>query len=76
MERRLCQPSGRGGVPRRPRGAEFVAFWLQDRHIVAGVNVNVWDINEHVQALIRCRGSVDVAALTDPDTPLGSLAGH
>jgi 3-phenylpropionate/trans-cinnamate dioxygenase ferredoxin reductase component len=57
-------------------GGEFVAFWLQDGRVVAGMNVNVWDVNEHVQALIRSRGSVDVAALTDPDTPLGSLAGQ
>ena len=40
---------------------------------VAGMNVNVWDVNEHVQALIRSRAKVDVAALTDPDTPLESL---
>ena len=57
-------------------GGEFVAFWLQDGRVVAGMNVNVWDVNEHVQALIRSRGSVDVAALTDPDTPLESLVGQ
>ena len=32
---------------------EFVAFWLRDQRVVAGMNVNVWDVNEHVQALIR-----------------------
>jgi 3-phenylpropionate/trans-cinnamate dioxygenase ferredoxin reductase subunit len=53
---------------------EFVAFWLQDTRVVAGMNVNVWDVNEHVQALIRSRQVVDVGALTDPDTPLESLA--
>jgi 3-phenylpropionate/trans-cinnamate dioxygenase ferredoxin reductase subunit len=53
---------------------EFVAFWLQDTRVVAGMNVNVWDVNEHVQALIRSRQVVDVGALTDPDTPLDSLA--
>ena len=37
------------------------------------MNVNVWDVNEHVQALIRSRQTVDVAALSDPDTPLESL---
>jgi hypothetical protein len=30
-------------------------------------------VNEHVQALIRSRRAVDVATLTDPDTPLDSL---
>ena len=53
---------------------EFVACWLQDGRVVAGMNVNVWDVNEHVQTLIRPRQAVDVAALTDPDTPLESLA--
>jgi 3-phenylpropionate/trans-cinnamate dioxygenase ferredoxin reductase subunit len=54
-------------------GGEFIAFWLQDGRVVAGMNVNVWDVNEHVQALIRSRQPVDAAALSDPDTPLESL---
>jgi 3-phenylpropionate/trans-cinnamate dioxygenase ferredoxin reductase subunit len=53
-----------------PAGREFVAFWLRGGRVEAGMNVNVWDVNEHVQALIRSRQAVDVAALTDPDTPL------
>jgi 3-phenylpropionate/trans-cinnamate dioxygenase ferredoxin reductase subunit len=52
---------------------EFVAFWLRGGRVVAGMNVNVWDVNEQVQALIRSRQPVDVGALSDPDTPLGSL---
>ena len=55
---------------------EFVAFWLTDGRVVGGMNVNVWDVNEHVQALIRSRRQVDVGALTDTDTPLESLAGE
>jgi 3-phenylpropionate/trans-cinnamate dioxygenase ferredoxin reductase component len=54
-------------------GGEFIAFWLTDGRVVAGMNVNVWDVNQHVQELIRSRQPVDVAALTDPDTPLDSL---
>jgi 3-phenylpropionate/trans-cinnamate dioxygenase ferredoxin reductase subunit len=54
---------------------EFVAFWLQDGRVIAGMNVNVWDVNEHVQALIRSRAEVDVAALTSTDTPLEELVG-
>jgi 3-phenylpropionate/trans-cinnamate dioxygenase ferredoxin reductase component len=37
------------------------------------MNVNVWDVNEHIQALIRSRGPVDLAALSDRDTPLDAL---
>jgi hypothetical protein len=54
---------------------EFVAFWLKDRRVLAGMNVNVWDVNEHVQALIRSRQEIDVAALTSTDTPLEALIG-
>ena len=61
-------------VCRGDRGsAEFIAFWLVDRRVVAGMNVNVWDVNETVQELIRSRAEVDVAALTDTDTELDSL---
>ena len=52
---------------------EFIAFWLSDARVVGGMNVNVWDVNQHVQELIRSRRPVDVAALTDPDIPLDSL---
>jgi 3-phenylpropionate/trans-cinnamate dioxygenase ferredoxin reductase subunit len=54
-------------------GGEFVAFWLTDNRVIAGMNVNVWDVNQHVQALIRSRQPVDAAALRDADTPLEAL---
>jgi 3-phenylpropionate/trans-cinnamate dioxygenase ferredoxin reductase component len=57
-----------------PEGREFVSFWLHKQRVVAGMNVNVWDVNEHVQALIRSREAVDSGALSDPHTPLESLA--
>ena len=38
------------------------------------MNLNVWDVNEHVQALIRSRAEPSTSsALTDPDTALDSL---
>jgi hypothetical protein len=58
-----------------PGSREFVAFWLDgEARVVAGMNVNVWDVNQHVQALIRSRRRLDAAARADPDTPLDSLA--
>jgi 3-phenylpropionate/trans-cinnamate dioxygenase ferredoxin reductase subunit len=56
-----------------PASREFIAFWLSDGRVVAGMNVNVWDVNEHVQALIRVRRPVDRARLTDPDVPFEEL---
>lgn len=57
-----------------PSEGEFIAFWLRDNRVLAGMNVNVWDVNEHIQTLIRSRQPIDAAALTDPETPLESLA--
>jgi NADPH-dependent 2,4-dienoyl-CoA reductase/sulfur reductase-like enzyme len=59
----------RGNCDRR----EFIAFWMLGGRIVAGMNVNVWDVNEDVQGVIRRGNIVDVAALADPDVPLKSL---
>ncbi len=59
-----------------PADGEFVAFWLRDGRVVAGMNVNVWNVNDHVQALIRARQPAEAAALADPGTPLDRLAGE
>jgi 3-phenylpropionate/trans-cinnamate dioxygenase ferredoxin reductase component len=58
-----------------PATREFIAFWLRDGRVAAGMNVNVWDVNEHIQALVRSGMSVDVARLTDPDVALEDIAG-
>jgi NADPH-dependent 2,4-dienoyl-CoA reductase/sulfur reductase-like enzyme len=52
---------------------EFIAFWLAGRVVVAGMNVNVWDVNDDIQALIRSGKAVDPARLTNPDIPLTDL---
>ena len=57
-----------------PADGEFIASRLREGRVVAGVNVTVWDVNEHIQALIRSRQPVTTAALTDLDTTLDSLA--
>jgi 3-phenylpropionate/trans-cinnamate dioxygenase ferredoxin reductase subunit len=55
-------------------GREFIAFWLKDQRILAGMSVNVWDVTDQIQALIRSRLRVDRDRLADPDTPLTELA--
>ena len=54
---------------------EFVAFWMAGDRVVAGMNVNVWDVNESIQQLIRSGKPVDDQQLRDPDAPLDVLAG-
>ncbi len=60
----------RGDVP----GREFVAFWLdRDNRVLAGMNVNIWDVLDDVKALIRAQNPVDVDKLADPQSPLADL---
>ncbi|RZS64079.1 3-phenylpropionate/trans-cinnamate dioxygenase ferredoxin reductase subunit [Agromyces ramosus] len=54
---------------------ECVAFWLADGRVVAGMNINVWDVNETVQRLIRSERIVSREELADPGVPLDALAG-
>jgi 3-phenylpropionate/trans-cinnamate dioxygenase ferredoxin reductase subunit len=57
-------------------GREFVAFWLDgDNRVLAGMNVNIWDVLDDVKALIRSRASVDADKLADPQLPLAELLG-
>jgi 3-phenylpropionate/trans-cinnamate dioxygenase ferredoxin reductase subunit len=58
-----------------PDDGEFIAFWLEDGRVTAGMNVNVWDVTDPIQRLIRLKRQVPVASLTDADTPLELLAG-
>ncbi|MFG2328494.1 NAD(P)/FAD-dependent oxidoreductase [Streptomyces sp. NPDC048604] len=63
------QVVARGDVGKR----EFIAFWLNEGRVVAGMNVNVWDVTEDIQKLIRSGATVDPDALADPSVPLDSL---
>jgi 3-phenylpropionate/trans-cinnamate dioxygenase ferredoxin reductase component len=59
----------RGDVDAR----EFIAFWVADDRVIAGMNVNVWDVTDDIQALIRSKATVDRDRLADPDAPLAEL---
>jgi 3-phenylpropionate/trans-cinnamate dioxygenase ferredoxin reductase subunit len=56
-----------------PAGREFIAFWIRDERVVAGMNVNVWDVNEPIRRLISERVAVDDRRLADPDVPIDQL---
>jgi NADPH-dependent 2,4-dienoyl-CoA reductase/sulfur reductase-like enzyme len=52
---------------------QFIAFWLKEGRVLAGMNVNVWDVTEPIQALIRAAAPVDQERLADLRVPLESL---
>ncbi len=61
----------RGDVP----GREFIAFWTGGGRVLAGMNVNIWDVNEKIEAMVRAGQQADPARLADPGVPLEEFAG-
>jgi 3-phenylpropionate/trans-cinnamate dioxygenase ferredoxin reductase subunit len=57
-----------------PAAREFIAFWMDGDRVLAGMNVNVWEVTDAIQRLIRERNAVDTGRLADPDVPLEELA--
>ncbi|GIH07966.1 pyridine nucleotide-disulfide oxidoreductase [Rhizocola hellebori] len=55
---------------------EFIAFWLKENRVLAGMNVNVWDVHDDIRALATAGHSgrsVDPGKLADAQVPLGEL---
>ncbi|MEV6941410.1 FAD-dependent oxidoreductase [Streptomyces sp. NPDC051172] len=52
---------------------QFISFWIKDGRVLAGMNVNVWDVTDPIQKLIRSKTQVNTEALADPHVPLDSL---
>ncbi|PKW12714.1 NAD(P)/FAD-dependent oxidoreductase [Saccharopolyspora spinosa] len=59
----------RGDVQAR----EFIAFWLAEGRVLAGMNVNIWDVQDQIKTLITSATTVDTSLLADPETPLNEL---
>ncbi len=57
-----------------PKNREFIAFWLKDRRLLAGMNVNVWDVADPIATLVASGRQLDADLLTDPDVDLADLA--
>jgi 3-phenylpropionate/trans-cinnamate dioxygenase ferredoxin reductase subunit len=57
-----------------PASREFIAFWLAEDRVLAGMNVNVWDVSDPIRRLIHDRVAVDDRRLADPEVPLEELA--
>ena len=50
---------------------EFICFWLRDGVVTAAMNVNIWDVNEQLRALVGRR--IPPATLAATDVPLTGL---
>jgi 3-phenylpropionate/trans-cinnamate dioxygenase ferredoxin reductase component len=57
-----------------PKDREFIAFWVAGGRVLAGMNVNVWDVTDEIQELVRSKARIDRDRLADPDVPLDDLA--
>jgi len=55
--------------------AEVIVFWLDQGRVVAGMNVNVWDVADQIASLVSSKTSVDPRQLADATVSLESLAG-
>jgi 3-phenylpropionate/trans-cinnamate dioxygenase ferredoxin reductase component len=50
---------------------KFLAFWLDaDKHVLAGMQVNIWDALDDIKSLIHKKAAVDLDKLADPEVPL------
>jgi 3-phenylpropionate/trans-cinnamate dioxygenase ferredoxin reductase component len=55
-------------------GGEFIAFWVRGERLMAGMNVNVWDVSDAIQELVGSGATVDRARLADPDVPIPEVS--
>jgi len=80
-----AEPGGYDGVVFRGdpsivdgKAPEFLAFWVSGGRVLAGMNVNIWDVTDAIQELVRAGyagRTVDTAKLADPAVPLADLLG-
>src|SRR5688572_5138528 len=56
-----------------PPSGSSSPFWLVHGRVVAGMNLNVWDVTDPLQSLIRSRRPVNARQLRDPDVSLELL---
>src|SRR4051794_383119 len=57
-------------------GREYIAFWLDgEGRVLAGMNVNVWDVVDDVKTLILAKEPVDPDRLADAEVALSDVLG-
>ncbi|MFC4005804.1 NAD(P)/FAD-dependent oxidoreductase [Nonomuraea purpurea] len=47
-----------------PESLEFIVYWLRENRVIAGMNVNTWDVVDDIQELIRSGVIIDQKELS------------
>jgi 3-phenylpropionate/trans-cinnamate dioxygenase ferredoxin reductase component len=58
---------------RHPDPRQVIVFWLYEQRIQAGMNINIWDVADHIERLITSARQINADDLADPAIPLTSL---
>lgn len=52
---------------------EIIAFRFRDGPVMAAIKVNIWDVTDVIQTLIRSGTPVDRVRLVNPELPLAEV---
>jgi 3-phenylpropionate/trans-cinnamate dioxygenase ferredoxin reductase component len=52
---------------------QLIVFWLYEQRVQAGMNINIWDVAEDIEQLIKSARPINANDLADPAIPLASL---
>jgi 3-phenylpropionate/trans-cinnamate dioxygenase ferredoxin reductase subunit len=52
---------------------QVIVFWLYEQRIQAGMNINIWDVADDIERLIKSPRPINADELADPAIPLASL---
>jgi 3-phenylpropionate/trans-cinnamate dioxygenase ferredoxin reductase subunit len=58
---------------RYPDSRQVIVFWLYEQRIQAGMNINIWDVADDIERLIKSARPINADDLADPAIPLTSL---
>jgi 3-phenylpropionate/trans-cinnamate dioxygenase ferredoxin reductase subunit len=58
---------------RYPEAGQIIAFWLLKGHVLAGMNINVWDVADQIERLVVSGKEIDPDRLADPRVALEAL---
>jgi 3-phenylpropionate/trans-cinnamate dioxygenase ferredoxin reductase component len=52
---------------------QMIVFWLYEQRILAGMNINIWDVADGIERLIQSARPVNADDLGNPAIPVATL---